>query len=799
MPINVANGNVHLEFEDVSIPGKVNLIWERRYSGNLLVRPSGIFGLGWTCRYEATLRRSVEAFEFVAPDGSVVVLPDREQVVERGRVIRSPGVFLEIFLEDRRYIVRTWDVETGEVQRYCFVPSVLGRSMPLASIENLAGQGLDLERDQTGRLKAIRQRLEKRTLKLDYFTSGLLRSVTIQAPAGQSRLIARYEYQTDGRLNAVFDARGFVDRYDYDMAGRLVREMARDGAVFSYRYDENGRCIRYSGLDRYDEKRLRFLEGLGVTEITNSYGAITRYRCLPTGQVVSEWSPTGAETRTEYDEHGRIIRRIKPTGAVTSYMYDERGDRCQTINALEEVYVLAFNDYHQVISVTDPTGQVWRRQYDGQHRLIATIEPSGERWSLQYDSQGNIISFSDPKGATRHFGYTSGVPAENSDWLGNTSRVEFDLLGRLTMRTDPLGNAFRYHYDAIGNLVQMVLPDGATINVTYDPGGNIIRLVDAVGRATTYRYGTCQRLLETIDANGQQIGYFWGTEPGRLETVVNQRGETYRFVYSEAGQCLEEIGFDGRRLRFKYDGASRCVETINGAGETTVFERDLLGRIVGKKLPDGQEVRFGYDPLGNLIEATNPDCAIRMERDANGRLLRESQATAHGERWIQYTRDAVGDVIRMETDLGLRVDYETDANRRVKSLRTAADHIMQFRYDARGEEVQRLLPGGMALDQEYDPVGRLIKQRLGRYSAWSLQRGRAEYGDPLMRRDYVRDASGLVTSITDQRSGVTLFSYDPAERLMQVLRDRGPSEQFEYDVAGSLKRIATAGLDGLED
>jgi RHS repeat-associated protein len=675
--------------------------------------------------------------------------------------------------------------------------------MPLASIENLTGQGLDLERDQTGRLKAIRQRLEKRTLKLDYFTTGLLRSVTVQAPEGQSRLVARYEYQADGRLSSAFDARGFADRYDYDMAGRLVREMARDGAVFSYRYDEKGRCIRYSGLDRYDEKRLRFLEGLGITEITDSYGETTRHRYLPTGQVVSEWSPTGAETRTEYDEHGRIVKRIKSTGAVTRYVYDERGNRCRTINALEQGYILAFNDYHQVISLTDPAGQVWRRQYDSQHRLVATIEPSGERWGLQYDSQGNIISFSNPKGATQHFGYKDGVPAENSDWLGNVSRVEFDLLGCLTMRIDPLGNAFRYHYDASGNLIQMVLPDGAAINVTYDSGGNITRLTDAVGRDTAYRYGTCQRLLETIDANGHRIGYSWGTEPGRLERVVNQRGEIYRFVYGEAGQCLEEIGFDGRRLRFRYDSAGLCTQTTNGAGETTVIERDLLDRIVGKKLPDGQEIRFVYDPVGNLIEAANPDCAIRMERDANGRLLREFQTTAHGEHWIQYTRDALGDTIRMETDLGLRVDYETDSNRRLKSLRTAAGHITQFRYDARGEEVQRWLPGGVALDQGYDPVGRLVEQRLGRYSVSSSQReptNRAGLlGDPLMRRGYVRDASGLVTSITDQRSGVAQFSYDPAERLLQVLRDRGPVERFEYDVAGSLKRIATDGLGGVEE
>lgn len=801
-PIDVATGIVTSNHVDVSIPGKVELTWERLYStGNL--GTSTPLGPGWTTRYFATLTHVEGEFRFAPPEGGVDVFADPENTLARGGIIRNLGSFQEISKKDNRYIVTRWDVEGGEIECFVFLEGPKDRTWPLASIENMTGQGLDMLWDNTGRLTGVRQRLEKRTLALDYTKTDRIQAVSLLLPGDRRQVLVRYDHDDNGRLVTAYDALGCTDRYEYDSAPRMTREIMKDGGVFYFKYDQKGRCIRTSGLDRYDEKSLRFLEAIRWTEVTDSLGHVNRYQLLESGQVITEIDPLGRTRKTEYDEHGRIVARIKPTGAVTRYVYDERGNRCRTINALEKAYILVFNNHHQTISITDPAGQIWRREYDSQHRLIATTDPSGGRWSLRYDSDGNMISFSNPKGATRRFGYRDGVPTEHSDWIGNVSRVELDLLGRLTMRIDPLGHAFRYHYDANGNLIQFGLPDGRSFEVAYDSGGNIRRFADAVGRVTTYRYGTCQRLFETIDANGQRISYSWGTEPGQLDRVVNQRGEIYRFAYNEAGQCVEEIGFDGRRLGFRYDSAGRCAEISNGAGETTLVERDLLDQIVGKKLSDGQEILYVYDPVGNLIEAVNPDCRIRMERDANGRLLREIQATAHGKHWIQYTRDALGDTVRMETDLGLRVGYEMDANRQLSSLRTAEGYVMQFRYDARGGEIQRLFAGGLALDQRYDPVGRLVEQRLGRYAVSSLQReptGRADLvGDSLLRRRYLRDASGLVSSITDQLSGIAQFTYDPTKQLLKVVRDRGPIERFEYDIAGSLKRIATDGLGGAED
>ena len=47
-------------------------------------------------------------------------------MVERGQVIRHFGAFLEILRESGRYVVRSWNVETGEIRHYCFGPDLSG-------------------------------------------------------------------------------------------------------------------------------------------------------------------------------------------------------------------------------------------------------------------------------------------------------------------------------------------------------------------------------------------------------------------------------------------------------------------------------------------------------------------------------------------------------------------------------------------------------------------------------------------------------------------------------------------------
>jgi RHS repeat-associated protein len=797
MPIDIATGAVYLEYEDVNIPGKVDLVWDRHYNTALLERQTGPLGRGWTSRYFATLTRKPGEYEFFTPEGAVESFLDPDAVVEGGGIVRNFGAFLEIFKSRDRYVVRSWDVESGEIWQYGFNPGPAEKPWQLSTIEDVTGQALDLAYDRTGRLVSVRQHLENRALVLTWNSADRIDNLQLQDPDGRRHPVARYEYDDTGALSAAFDALGNADRFEYDRQGRLSREIAKHGGVFSHRYDDKDRCVLRTGLDRYDEKRLRYLDAARTTEVTDSTGAVFMYRWLPDGQIESEWDPLGAETKTGYDDYARIVSKATPGGATTLYEYDEQGNRNKIVDPVGNTYLLEFNDSHQPTTLTDPNGNLWQRHFDRSNRLVASTDPFGARWTVQYDEQGNLITLTNPRGHSRSFRYRDGVLTEDTDWIGNPTRLAFDPFGRVATETDPLGATIRYGYDAVGNLIRAFLPDDAQIQAFYNAGGDLVRLVDPEGRVTVRRFGPCGRLLERVDPNGNKVAYGWGTEPDRLEKVINERGEVYRLFYNEAGYCTREVSFDGREYQFGYDLAGWCVKTTNGAGETIEIGRDPLGRIVSQALPDGSVARYAYDKLGNLVEAINPECAVRLERDGVGRLVREVQ----GDHWVGYAHDALGEITRMETDLGLRVDYDLDPNGFWKSLRTGEGHAMQFSRDAAGREVERRLPGGLSLAQRYDPLGRLIEQRLAR-------RGHGGYdtsgwGEPnanaLVQRGYSRDASGLVQTIDDRNSGKTSYAYDPGERLLQVLRDRGPSERFEYDATGNITRAVTEGRDGVED
>jgi RHS repeat-associated protein len=797
-PVNVATGTVYSTHEDISIPGKVDLVWERRYSTALLDKSPSPLGPGWTTRYFAALTKAEGEFQFLAPEGEVEIFADPGNTVERGGVVRNLGTFQELAKRKNEYVVTRWDVETGEIERYVFKEGRKGEAWPLASIEDVTGQGLDMLRDKAGRLTGIQQRLEKRTLIIDYTNGNRISFVSFLMPGNKRQVLARYEYDKNGRLSAAYNALNYADRYEYDANGRMTREIVKDGGVFSFRYDDRGRCIKTSGLDRYDEKTFRYLD-FGWTEVTNSLGHVTRYQWLPSGQVVCEINPLGAKWQTEYDEHGRIVMKFDPNGAVTKYEYDEQGNRCKTINALTHEFLLTFNNNHLPLTLKDPSGNVWKRAYDASNRLSATEDPLGARWTFAYDSYGNLIRVIDPNGACKRQVFSqSGILQEVTDWEGHPTRYTIDLFGRVVERIDPLGNITHFQYDLLGNPREIAFADGPRITCEYDSGGNLNELTDGNGHTVKFRYGSCGRVLEKMDPLGGLVRYKWGSEPGHLEGIINEKGEVYSFVCDEDGRVVREKGFDGRELEFVYDLVGSCVTTINGAGERVLYSRDQVGRVIKATLPDGTIATFEYDVHGNLTLAENPNCKVTYERDPLGRAVREIQ----GNYVVESRYDAAGNLVETRTNLGHEVTYGVDGNGLLLRLITKNRGSMEFKRNARGDEITRLLAGGTRLDQKYDAIGQLIEQHVSMpkddFSVLGgLNSGGSSMmpsGNTIVDRTYQYNKAGALASIEDGWRGKTIYDYDPLERLIQAIREKGVSEHFAYDYTGNITSIRDEGI-----
>lgn len=786
MSVDIASGRVTLDYEDVAVPGKVALVWDRRYSTDLLKKPATRLGLGWTCRYYATLTHKMGKFSFITPEGVTETLADPNGLVAKGGIIRHFGAFLEIFQQNQCYIVQSWNVENGDVWRYCFKQNAAGEPSRLDSIEDVTGQRLELIWDDAGRLLSIRQRMERRELRLAYNKAGYVELVALYAPNGEHHFLARYIYDSYGRQIEARDAADFADRFEYDAHGRLSREIVKDGGVFHYRYDHKGRCVLRTGLNHYNEKRLRYIDSIRVTEVTDSRGHKSTYQHLPSGQAVLEIDPLGGRRATEYDQHGRIVAKTDATGASTRYTYDEQGNRNCVIDALGNRVVFTYNNYHQSLSMCDASGQLWCRAYNADNRLVTVVDPLGSRWVFRYDADGNIVEIVNPKGDRKCQRYDSGILQIITDWMGNPTYYTFDVFGRVVERRAALGEITYFRYDVMGNPVQVTLPDDTTLAASYDRAGNMVCYIDGNGCVTRWRYGPCMRLLERIDTVGGTIRYIWGSERGQLEQVINERGEVYRFIRDDGGRIIREISFDGGERQFQYNAEGYPTAYTNGNGETVAIERDMLHRVVGQALPDGEQVRFSFDATGNITQAVNADIEVSFERDLLGRIVREIQ----GDQWVESQYDAVSNLVRIATSFGHTVDYKVDANGYVSKLSTLGNKAIEFKRNAYGEEIERRMPGGASMEQCYDAVGHLIEQHV-------TTLGSAANGDgtgmpcetELVRRSCLYDRNGALTRITDGRWGGVDYLYDPAERLLSALRERGTSEQFEYGSTSNIIRM----------
>jgi RHS repeat-associated protein len=787
MPIDVASGNLHLEFEDARISGKVALVWDRRYSGNLLPRP-GILGPGWRNRYEATLTRHAEGFEFVSPSGAASVVLDSAHGVERGHVIRQLSGSFEIFARDGRYVVQTWNTSSNEVLRYVFSPGEVGQTLPLLRIEDLAGNGLDLIRDRTNRLVEVRQRLEGRSLRLSYHVNGLVSAVSVESRSGNSQPIARYEYTDDGRLHAAFDALEYASRYEYDQNGRLARQVAKDGAVVSYRYDRQGRCNAMSGLDRYDYKRLRFIDAARVTEVTDSYGSVSRYQCLSTGQVVSEWSPTGEATQSEFDEFGRLVATITPSGAATRYEYDESGNIARVTDAAGAAIAFQYNVSHQPITITDPLGGVWTRDYDEFGQLVRAEDPAGGVYSWAYDAQANRVRATTPSGATTRFVYhEDGTLHQVIAPDGATTSVLFDDFGLPVMRVNPRGGVVQATYDARGNPTTIRRPDGTLVRYEYDAAGNITYREDGTGAVTRFEWGTCGRLARRIDALGRVLVYTWGTEPDRLLSIVNESGDRYELTYDAAGRLSHERSFDGLVQEFQYDRDGRLLRRRRGDQITQEFAYDATGRLQRRVASDGTSSEFEYDLLGRLTAAINATCVVRYAYDAVGNVIDERQ----DEFVVQSRYHADGHLVGKRSSLGFEAAYAIDAAGRPQRVTVMGTHAYEFAYDAAGDEVSRSLPDGSTLVQDRDDRGRVLRQFVTSDDGTAGSPNVRGYLYAPLGRAYRYDANNAPTWETDRRRGDVAYSYDPAQQLTAIDGAAERRERFQYTPTGSLATIAT--------
>ncbi|MFE2864959.1 DUF6531 domain-containing protein [Embleya sp. NPDC059259] len=782
-PVDVVTGDVLLSTTDLTLPGVLPLVLERRHISSH--RRGRWFGPSWASTLDQRLELRADGVVYTSPKGLTLRYP-----------VPRPGE--EVLPGSGPRWPLSWDHTPGGgfairqpasgVILY-FTPDTSGTPViPLRAIYDRNLNRVEFHYDQDGNPVRI-EHLGGYHVAVDT-EAGRVRALHLLDGDTSTELV-RYDYDEAGDLAGVVNSSGESQRFTYDDTHRLTSWTDRNGTWYEYCYDASGRCVRQVGKDGFLSGTFAY-DG-HVTRHTNSLGRTSSYEHNERYQVVREVDPLGNTVTQEWDAYNNLLSRTDALGRTTRLRYDALGNVTHVTRPDGLTSTIVYNGWCKPVEAIGVDGTAWRYEYDEAGNLLARTDPTGAVSQYAYHALGRLAGVVDALGNnTRVQCDLAGLPVTVKDASGAVTRMTRDAFGRPTEVIDPLGHVTRLGWTVEGKPAWRELPDGSRESWTWDGEGNLRAHRDRAGSLTRYE-STCFDLTSSqTTSDGVRHAFAYDTEL-RLTKVTNPQGRVWTYEFDEAGRLIAETDFNGRTLYYAHDRAGHLVEKTNGAGEGVTYRRDALGLVVEQcHTATGRTTTYRYDSTGRLIQAANPDVELILQRDRLGRVLTESS----NGRTLTNTYDAVGRRISRATPAGRTGTWTYNASGQPASLQSD-DHELAFTYDAAGRETERRFGPAVAFLQEWDELFRLTTQttRVG----VPVDKIRATLSPELAahdahRRSYTYRSDGYVTSVDDTTTGLKTYSLDEIGRVTAVHADHW-TERYAYDTAGNLTHGSWPGED----
>jgi large repetitive protein len=547
------------------------------------------------------------------------------------------------------------------------------------------------------------------------------------APVGNSASVTKWTYDERGFPTTMTDPRGnvpgaskaaYTTTYQYDVRGQLTSTAAPKVAA------ETG--------------------GGPATQVNPTN--LTGYNTF--GDVVESQDALAQIVSSTYDDDGNVLTVAMPTyaapgaAAITptaSYTYDGLG---------------------RTKSVTDPQQNATSYLYDQLGNQVQVTEPGARVWHSSYDTDGERLSVTDPTGAQVQATYdvlgqqkTSTQVERTPTAAAYTTQFGYDVLGRMTSKTDPLGDSDTSAYNAVGD-----------VNWSKD----------GIGNQTQYQYNLAGQPTKTIAADGT--------------STVN----TYDLAGRQIGAAqLDASGNTIASNTFGYDPAGNRTSFQNAMGAVTTTSYDALNRVIGQVQPASAGVSittsFGYDAAGNATRYTDPNGNATIYT-FNALGLRESRIdpsvtgqTAASDRTTTVAYDADGRPTTTTQPGGVTItdgyDVAGNLTSQTGAGAEAATVARSFGYDAVGRQTSVSAPGGTE-SISYDDRGLPVS-----------------LAGPGGNATYIYDGASRVTSRTDA-TGVASFTYNlDSQVATQGDPLTGDTVSYNYTNTSQLSKI-TYGTNG---
>lgn len=382
--------------------------------------------------------------------------------------------------------------------------------------------------------------------------------------------------------------------------------------------------------------------------------------------------------------------------------------------------------------------------------------------------------------------------------FGRQLNFEYDADGWLVKMVDPAGLAYVYQYDtASGNLLQMTTPEGYRRVYYYNEpehtsGASLRNALTGIGvernpgvftRFATYRYDARGLAISTEHAGGVEkfsVSYDLANKKRSVATpsgvsseiLIEQRGP--HWVRTGESRSAPGVAAGSTSSQYDVNGNLQTRTDFNGA--VTQFTYDLTRNLETKRVeafgtPEVRTTTTEWHATFRLpLRIAMPRKLVTNTYDLAGNLLASREQSTSDLNGAQGFGAALVGTPRIRS-------YEYNAASqivRITGARTDVSEVTTFGYDGQGNLTSVNNPAGHpTILSNYDAHGRA---------------GRITDANGLAT-DYVYTPRGVIASSTTG-SESTSYTYDGADKLIQVSRSGGLTITYTYDDALRLTGIA---------
>ncbi len=573
------------------------------------------------------------------------------------------------------------------------------------------------------------------------------------------------------------------------------------------------------------------IESDGDATVTYPSGGLARFEWNSGSQTFS--APGGNTDSLVKNQDGTYT--LTNTAQI-KFNFSSAGKLTSIVDRNNNTTSLSYDGNGRLSSVTDPGGRALTFTYDASNRIWKVTDPlptpDTRTVEFTYDASGDLTQVKDVKGGTTNYAYSSHRMISLTDSNNHTAAQNtYDTANRVAEQTDGVGGVTCFYYGSGPTYTSTNCP-----GVTPAPQAGETIVVNPRGNKTTYGFDLSYRTTDAKDPLGNTIHYDFDSS-NDVTCVTDQRGKKAAYSYDSKGnvtQMIDALNTDascqlktggvkwtftytarndidletdplGRQTDYVYDTPGNLTRVIRkdagGAVKAlTCFERDSAGLVTASVASTdlvvppgptdqctGNRALLGYDSYGNQTCVVNPrfssaqPCSSITTKstfafDNGGRLqsvtneLRQASGTA--ESGTQCGSAGTGNGLDDDADTVIddgcpSAAYTYDAQNNVLATTDGVGDVTTNTYDAKGNLKT-------IIDANRKTVGTAES---------GTQCGAAGTGNGV-------DDDG--DTVKDDGCPSSIYNYDNADRLTQVIDALGQSTTYGYDGNGNRTSVTTA-------